>query len=77
MINEFSYCPRRCYFEWLEGEFVDCEATLEGRNLHRRLEMEPENLSEFGLGPIHAREIALIGPHAGISCWLAEISIYL
>lgn len=68
MINEFSYCPRRCYFEWMEGEFVDCEATLEGRNLHRRLQMEPENLSEFGLGPVHAREISLIGPKAGIAC---------
>ena len=68
MLNEFSYCPRRCYFEWIEGEFADCEATLEGRSLHRRLEMEPENLPELGLEPVHAREISLIGPKVGIAC---------
>ena len=68
MLNEFSYCPRRCYFEWIEGEFSDCEATLEGRVLHRRLEMEPENLLELGLEPVHAREISLIGPKVGIAC---------
>lgn len=68
MLNEFSYCPRRCYFGWMEGEFADCEATLEGRSLHRRLEMEPENLPELGLEPVHAREISLIGPKVGIAC---------
>jgi CRISPR-associated protein Cas1 len=68
MLNEFSYCPRRCYFEWLEGEFVECEGTLQGRSLHRRLEMEPQNLSELGLEPVHAREISLFAPKVGITC---------
>lgn len=22
MLNEFSYCPRLCYLEWVQGEFA-------------------------------------------------------
>jgi len=52
----------------MEGEYADCADTLKGRIVHRRLEQEPEKLMEEGLGPIHAREILLSGPDAGISC---------
>jgi len=23
MLNEFAYCPRLCYIEWVQGEFAD------------------------------------------------------
>jgi CRISP-associated protein Cas1 len=68
MVNEFSYCPRRCYFQWKEGEYVDCADTMQGRNVHRRLETQPDILAEEGLGPIHAREITLTGPKIGVAC---------
>lgn len=68
MISDFSYCPRRCYFQWMEGEYADCADTMKGRIVHRRLEKEPDRLMEEGLGPIHAREILLSGPVAGIVC---------
>jgi CRISPR-associated protein Cas1 len=31
MLNEFSYCPRLFYPEWVQGEFVDNEFAVEGR----------------------------------------------
>ena len=31
MLNEFAYCPRLCYLEWVQGEFEDSHDTVEGR----------------------------------------------
>lgn len=28
MLNEFGYCPRLCYLEWLQGEFADSADTF-------------------------------------------------
>jgi len=38
MLNEFSYCPRLAYLEWVQGEFADSLDTLEGRFGHRRVD---------------------------------------
>ena len=38
MLNEFTYCPRLFFLEWVEGEFVDSEHTVEGRGVHRRVD---------------------------------------
>ena len=38
MLNEFSYCPRLAYLEWVQGEFADNLDTLEGRFGHRRVD---------------------------------------
>ncbi len=35
ILNEFSYCPRLAYLEWVSGEFVDNYYTEEGRFTHR------------------------------------------
>lgn len=40
MLNEFAYCPRLAYLEWVQGEFVDNLDTIEGRFGHRRVEHE-------------------------------------
>jgi hypothetical protein len=36
MLNEFTYCPRLAYLEWVQGEFADSVDTVEGRFHHRR-----------------------------------------
>jgi CRISPR/Cas system-associated exonuclease Cas4 (RecB family) len=28
MLNEFAYCPRLCYLEWVQGEFADGAGTI-------------------------------------------------
>ncbi len=38
MLNEFTYCLRLFYLEWVQGEFVDNEFTVEGRVAHRRVD---------------------------------------
>jgi len=38
MLNEFCYCPRLAYLEWVQGEFADNLETLEGRFGHRRVD---------------------------------------
>ncbi len=38
MLNEFCYCPRLAYLEWVQGEFADNLETLQGRFGHRRVD---------------------------------------
>jgi CRISPR-associated protein Cas1 len=38
MLNEFAYCPRLAYLEWVQGEFTDNLETNEGRFGHRRVD---------------------------------------
>ena len=38
MLNEFTYCPRLGYLEWVQGEFRDSIDTIEGRFGHRRVD---------------------------------------
>jgi CRISPR-associated protein Cas1 len=40
MLNEFAYCPRLAYLEWVQGEFEDSADTVEGRYEHRRVDEE-------------------------------------
>lgn len=35
-LNQFDYCPRRCYLIYCEGQFFDNEHTVEGSILHTR-----------------------------------------
>ena len=38
MLNEFTYCPRLAYLEWVQGEFADNVYTVEGTFEHRRVD---------------------------------------
>lgn len=38
MLNEFAYCPRLAYLEWVQGEFEDNLETREGTFAHRRVD---------------------------------------
>lgn len=38
MINEYVYCPRLAYLEWVQGEWADSADTVEGRHVHRRVD---------------------------------------
>ena len=42
MLNEFCYCPRLAYLEWVQGEFRDNLETVEGRFGHRRVDVAGE-----------------------------------
>lgn len=38
MLNEFVYCPRLFYYEFVEGVFADNADTIRGRAIHRRVD---------------------------------------
>ena len=74
MLNEYAYCPRLAYLEWVQGEFADSVDTVEGRFQHRRVDRPSGNLpspsvsdavdTEEGEGnksaeTIHARSVLL------------------
>ena len=66
MLNEFAYCPRLCYLEWVQGEFAHSEDTLDGRLRHRRVDRPTGNLNESEANDpedayerIHARSVLL------------------
>lgn len=41
MVNEYVYCPRLAYLEWIQGEWDDNADTVGGRYAHRRVDAEP------------------------------------
>jgi CRISPR-associated protein Cas1 len=38
MLNEFVYCPRLFYYEWVEGVFQENADTIEGKHQHRKVD---------------------------------------
>jgi len=65
MLNEFAYCPRLCYIEWVQGEFLDNADTVDGRFQHRRVDTNSGKASEE-FETFHVRSVYLSG--AGITC---------
>lgn len=67
MLNEYAYCPRLSYLEWVQGEFAHSADTLDGRFQHRRVDRPSGDLpgadSPNGSGDdetvIHARSVLL------------------
>ena len=73
MVNEFAYCPRLAYFEWVDGEFADNAETTEGRFHHRRVDQapvrksrQPEN-QESAEATIHQRSVWLASEGLGVT----------
>ena len=70
MINEFVYCPRLAYLEWVQAEWADSADTEEGRFRHRRTDKPagdlpaPEELGEDER--IHARSLTLASDRLGL-----------
>ena len=41
MLNEYAYCPRLAYLEWVHGDFADNADTLDGQFQHRNVMSRP------------------------------------
>lgn len=70
MVNEFVYCPRLAYLEWVQGEWADSVDTVVGRTVHRRVDRPGGRLppvDQMGAEQaIHARSVLLESEHLGI-----------
>ena len=76
MLNEFAYCPRLAYLEWVQSEFADSADTVEGRFHHRRVDESPkrqppgeESLSDEDT-VIHQRSLWLSSERLGLTAKL-------
>ncbi len=70
MVNEFEYCPRLAYLEWVQGEWAESADTVEGKYRHRRVDKPSGDLPAPGEAEegerIHARSITLSSNRLGL-----------
>ncbi len=45
MVNEFVYCPRLFFYEWVDGLFLESADTIEGAAQHARVDQEGGELA--------------------------------
>ena len=69
MLNEFVYCPRLFFYEWVDGVFKENADTLEGKYQHRRVDEKvsalpvPEDLPDETL---RSRSVSMASDRYGI-----------
>ncbi len=70
MVNEYQYCPRLAYLEWVQGEWAESVDTVDGRYRHRRVDKPSGDLPDPGdsppMEPQHARSITLSSNRLGL-----------
>ena len=70
MVNEYQYCPRLAYLEWVQGEWAESSDTVEGRYRHRRVDKPGGNLPDPEVAEegekYHARSITLSSNRLGL-----------
>jgi CRISPR-associated exonuclease Cas4/CRISPR-associated protein Cas1 len=70
MVNEWVYCPRLAFLEWVDGEWADSSDTEEGRRTHVRIDAgggklpAPENTGDEP--DFIARSVTLASERLGI-----------
>jgi len=73
MINEYVYCPRLFYLEFVHGDFVDSADTLMGKEIHKHVDVEkgqmspPEEMVNEDGTNIHSTSVFLSGEKIGIT----------
>jgi len=72
MVNEFVYCPRLAYIEWVQSDFAPNFETVDGQYRHRAVEGEEGRLpAEVEDGDvIHARSVWLSAPTENLTARL-------
>ena len=69
MVNEYQYCPRLAYLEWVQGEWAESADTVEGRYAHRRVNRDGGTLpppGEVADEKLHARSVTLSSDTLGL-----------
>lgn len=69
ILNEFVYCPRLAYLEWVHKEFEDSADTVQGRHVHRRVDKPGGTLPDPDMddaAPKVARSVELSSEKLGL-----------
>jgi CRISPR-associated protein Cas1 len=61
ILNEYAYCPRLAYLEWVQKEWADNVETLEGKHAHRRVDRD-----EAARRELPTRSIELASENLGL-----------
>lgn len=70
MLNEFTYCPRLFFYEWVEGVFAHSADTIEGALRHATLSEKPEPLPPAEAASetrVHSRSVSLSSDTYGLT----------
>jgi CRISPR-associated protein Cas1 len=70
MLNEYVYCPRLFFYEWVEGVFAHSPDTVQGALRHETLGEKAEPMAQAGTGEdgaIHARSVSLSSDRLGLT----------
>lgn len=68
-LNQYDYCPRRCYYIFVENVFVENEHTVEGTLLHQRVDGGESSNRD---GAIQTRSVYLYARNLGV-CGKADV----
>ncbi len=68
-LNQYDYCPRRCYYLFVENTFLDNEHTVEGLLLHTRANSGEVSTRD---GTLQLRSVYLFSRALGI-CGKADV----
>lgn len=49
MLNEYIYCPRLAYLMWTQKEWVESSDTIEGKDVHKRVDKKEQILLTLGI----------------------------
>ena len=67
MINEFEYCPRLFYLEWVQSRFQHNQDTMEGIYVHRAVDAGGGRMGEAGDPPFRkAKSVELSSRRLGL-----------
>ena len=69
MVNEWVYCPRLAYLEWVEGEWADSSDTAQGKRVHRRVDKRSGRMpapDELGAEAVRVRSVTLSSERLGV-----------
>ena len=69
MLNEFSYCPRLFFYEWVDGIFEESVDTIEGKNQHRHVDEKATGLpvpEDLGDDTLRSRSVTLSSESNGV-----------
>ena len=78
MVNEWVYCPRLAYLEWVEGEWADSADTVQGKRAHARVDKEGGRLpNSESLDDVmtHARSVTLSSERLGVIARIDVVEI--
>ncbi|WP_423930506.1 CRISPR-associated endonuclease Cas4g/Cas1g [Candidatus Palauibacter sp.] len=69
MVNEWVYCPRLAYLEWVEGEWAESSDTAQGKRVHARVDQSGGRLpapEELGVEVARVRSVTLSSERLGV-----------